>query len=304
MEQSIAKNISFFTTASILQKIISFAYFALVARLVGVENTGLYFFAIAYATIFSVIADFGLGAMLTRQIARNTDQTQTYLNSILSVKILFGLATYVLLVIAVNLSAYPPMTKNLIYLCGFTVFFDNLHNLFYAVFRANKNLFFESIGLVISQALTLIIGSLALWLSWPLYFLIIAYAIPSFLNFIFSALMVKRHLKIKVRLAFDKKIIKFFLLGAIPFAAAGLIARLYSYSDSIIMSKMLSNYDLGLWSSAFKLNTAFQFLPIALSTGLYPVFSSLYKIDTDQISRLYQKGCRYIFIISLPIVFG
>ena len=38
--QSVAKNTALMTTASVLQKVISFAYFTIVARSIGAEGTG------------------------------------------------------------------------------------------------------------------------------------------------------------------------------------------------------------------------------------------------------------------------
>ena len=92
----------------------------------------------------------------------------------------------------INLLNYPIETKHLVYLSGVTMFFDNLHSAFYSIFRARKNLIYESIGIVGSQLATLIIGTAALFLHWPLIWLIAAYTIPSCLNFIYSAYFARR----------------------------------------------------------------------------------------------------------------
>ena len=275
MSYSVAQNTSFFTIASVLQKIISFFYFAFIARLVGVENTGVYFFAITYTTIFIVLADFGFGTALTREAAKHPEKSSKLLNTLFSTKIIFGLAVYLLIVVSVNLLNYHDLTKNLIYLSGITMFFDNIHNIFYSIFRANKNLFYESAGLVGSQFLTLVIGTLALLNKWPLYWLIVAYTIPSFINVLYSGYFVSRVFKYRLKFSFDTRILKKFLLIAWPFALAGIITRLYSFSDSLLMSKILTIRDLGLWGVVYKLSSAFYFIAIALSASVFPVFSSL-----------------------------
>lgn len=304
MAYSVAKNTSFLTTASILQKIISFAYFTVVARLIGVENTGQYFFALTFQSIFAVVADFGLAAVLTREMAKSPDRIQSLFSTALGGKIFFGGGAYLLIVIAINILGYPEATRNLIYLAGITMWFDNIHSLFYAVFRAKRDLKFESAGLVGSQFLTLAIGSVALYYHLPLIWLIAAYAIPSVINALYSGFFAVRIYKIKLKILLDKVAWREFLLMAWPFALAGIIGRLYSYSDSLIMSKMLTAQELGWWSVPYKVTFAFQFIPVALSASVFPVFSALYVSDRVSVGRLFDKAWRYLFTIVFPLSAG
>ncbi len=304
MSYSVAQNTSFLTVASILQKIISFFYFVLIARIIGVESISQYFLAITFSLIFIVFADFGLSSILVRESARYPENTERYLNTVLSTKVIFNLLTYIFLLATVNFLNYSAGTKHLIYLAGITMFFDNLHSAFYAVFRARKNLIFESIGIACSQAITLVIGAVSLLMGWPLFMLILAFTIPSCLNILYVAYFAAKKFKLRYYFIFDFKIIKTFLIMAWPFALAAIIGRFYAYSDSLLMSKILSVAELGWWSVAYKISTAFQFVPVALAASVYPVFSSLYLQDKLLINQLFEKTSRYLFFIVFPIVFG
>ncbi|MFA6423961.1 MAG: flippase [Candidatus Magasanikbacteria bacterium] len=301
---SVTQNTSFLTAASILQKVISFVYFTIIARMIGVENTGAYFFAITFTTIFTVVADFGMGPVLTREVSRYPDKSEQYLHTAFWAKVMFGLLSYALVVFFVNVLNYPYLIRVLVSVSGVTMFFDNLHAAFYSIFRARKNLIYESIGIVGSQAITLIIGTVALFNHWPLYWLILAYTIPAFLNFIFSAFCLKKIYGLIYRFSFNFHIFKMFLGFALPFAMAGIIGRLYSYSDSLLMSKMLSAQELGWWSVPYKISFAFQFVPVALSASVYPVMSELYLTQKEKIGDLFLKSWRYLFTIVFPISFG
>jgi len=314
MSYSVVKNTSLLTSASILQKVISFVYFTIIARFVGEVNTGQYFVAMTFSTIFAVVADFGLGAVLTRETSRTPEDAEKNLNTVFWTKIFFGIFTYFLLVATVNLFSYNALTKNLIYLAGITMFFDNLHAVFYNVFRARKNLFFESVGVVSSQFITLIVGTTSILLHWPLYWLIIAFIIPSFLNFIFSATALKMVYHLRYKFGWDRKVFRQFILLALPFALAGILSRLYSYSDTLLMTKMLSAKELGWWSVPYKITFAFQFIPVALSASIYPVFSSLYDenpakgelvvSNKEKIDLLFAKSWRYLLTMVFPVAAG
>ncbi len=301
---TVAQNTSFLTAASILQKVISFVYFTIIARVIGVGNTGDYFFAIAFTTIFTVIADFGLGPILTRETAKYPADSEKYLNTVFWTKIFFGLAAYGLVVFFINVLRYPVALKGLVYLSGATMFFDNLHSAFYSVFRGRKNLIYESIGIVGSQFITLVIGSLALFNHWPLIWLIAAYAIPSFLNAVYSGGAVLRVYRLRLGMLWDKEIFKSFIMLALPFALAGIISRLYAYTDSIIISKTLAKEHLGWWSVPYKITFAFQFIPVALAASVYPAMSNLTATDSSKLGGLFEKSWRYLFIIVFPLALG
>lgn len=301
---TVAQNTSFLTVASVLQKVISFFYFIFVARMIQVENTGVYFFAITFTTIFTVVADFGMGPVLTREAARYPERSQDYFNTVFWTKIVFGAGAYLLVVVLANVLNYPPLTKDLIYVSGITMFLDNLLTAFYSIFRARKNLIYESIGIIGSQATTLVVGTVALLNHWPLVWLIIAYTSASFLNLIYIGHFIKKVYGIKLRFVWNSSIFKIFIITALPFALAGIIGRLYSYSDSLLMSKMLTAKELGWWSVPYKITFAFQFIPVALSASVYPVFSSLFISQKEAIGPLFEKAWRYLFAIVFPIAFG
>jgi len=304
MSYTVAQNTSFLTAASILQKVISFFYFIFVARIIQVENTGVYFFAIAFTTIFIVVADFGMGSVLTREVSRYPDRSASYFNTVFWTKFVFGAGTYLLVVLFANVLKYPETTKLLIYISGITMFLDNLTGAFNSIFRAKKNLIYESFGLIVSQLTTLLIGTFALLNHWPLVWLILAYTIPSFLNLIYISTFLKKVYGIGVHFVWHSQVFKIFLATALPFALAGIIGRLFSYSDSLLMSKLLSAKELGWWSVPYKITFAFQFIPVALTASVYPVFSGLFLSEKSAIGPLFEKSWRYLFVIIFPVAFG
>ncbi len=304
MSYTVAQNTSFLTTASIIQKVISFLYFTLVARQLGVGDTGEYFFAIVFTSIFVVIADFGFGAVFIREAAKFPERMNDYLHTVLCTKLIGGLVTYFLAMSTAFLLGYSRSLLLLIALSGVTMVLDNLHGGFYAALRAAKNLRYEAVGIIVSQLITLGIGSVALLLHWPTVWLIAAYTIPSGLNIFYAAWAAQRSLSVTFRFHWQWPIVRAFFLAAIPFALASFIGRLYSYSDSLIMSKMLTAHDLGLWSVPYKISFAFQFIPAALAASVYPAMSRLFIADPKSIDDLFQKSWRYLLTIALPLSAG
>lgn len=304
MSNSVAKNTAFITTAYIGQKIISFVYFTLIARHLGAESTGKYFFAMSFTTVFVVFVDLGLTNVLVREAAKIKEQAQNYFSTILSVKIILGLLSYVAAFVTINLMGYAVETKQLIYLSGVTMLFDSLHLSIYGVMRALGNLKYEAVGIVASQFITLILGSIFLYTGQPLIYLMIAFVVPSFLNVCYASAMLYKNYQIKLKPKFDEVIFKYLGRIAIPFALAAIFARVYSYIDSIILSKLAGDIAVGWYSIPYKITFAFQFIPMALVASLYPRFSEFFAKDKAKLVYYFEMGIKYLLIIVLPIAIG
>ena len=304
MSKSIAKNTAFMTMASVLQKIIAFVYFTLIARHVGAEDTGKYFTALAFTAVFVVFVDLGFSNVLIREAAKAKEKISQYLATVLSVKILFGLLTYVAAVLVINLLGYSIEIKHLVYLSAVTMLFDSLHMTLYGVLRAIGDLKWEAAGIVGSQTITLVLGTFFLYTNKPLIFLILAFTVSSVLNLFYATSVLYFKYKTPLKPKFDKVVFGYLGKIAIPFALAAIFARVYSYADSIILSKLAGDTAVGWYSIAHKISYSFQFIPLALIAALYPRFSEYFSRDKDRLAYIFQTGLKYLLIIAFPIAVG
>jgi len=301
---SIAKNTAFMTVASIGQKVISFVYFTLIARQIGAEGTGKYFFALSFTTLFVVLVDLGLNNVLIREASRLKEKMQQYFSNVIFVKIFLGILTYVAAIVTINLMGYPVETKHLVYLSAVTMLFDSIHLSIYGTLRAIGNLKFEAIGIISSQLLTLILGTTFLYLGFPLIYLIGAFTVPSFLNVCYATIVLFKKYKIKLVPKYDKEIMKFIGKIILPFALAAIFARVYSYIDSVLLSKMAGDIAVGWYSIPYKITYAFQFIPLALVAVLYPRFSEYFVHNKARLAYIFERGMKYLLLIVFPVAIG
>lgn len=304
MVRSIAKNATLMTTASIMQKVISFVYFTLIARMVGAEDTGKYVLALSFTTIVAVFVDLSFTNVLVREAAKEKEKVQQYVSTLLGMKMILGVLAYVGLIVAVHFLSYEIELRHLIYLSGITMLFDSIHLTLYGGFRALGDLKYEAMGIVGSQALTLILGSIFLFAGFPLFYLILAFTIPSALNALFAGINLYRRHGIVPKVSIDPDIKRKLIGLVLPFALAGIFVRVYSYIDSILLHKIAGEEVLGWYSIGFKITTAFQFIPLALVAALYPRLSEYYAKDRERLTQLFQDALRYMLLISIPIVVG
>ncbi len=301
---SAVKNTSFMTIASIFQKVIAFGYFTLIAREIGAVGTGKYFFALSFTTVFVVFVDLGLTNVFIREAAKAKQRLGEYLSTILSIKIGLGLLSYIGIFVVINAMGYEIETRHMVYLSGITMLFDSLHLTLYGSLRALGELKYEAISIVGSQFLTLILGTFFLFSGFPLIYLILAFTISSAANvlFVIGVLTIKH--KISIRPHYDRDTSRRLAKIAVPFALAAIFARVYSYIDSILLSKMIGDAAVGFYSIPYKITYAFQFIPLALVAALYPKFSEYFAHDKEKLSYIFERGVKYLLLIAMPIAIG
>jgi len=298
----IAKNTSFFTIALIVQKVLSFGYFAYVARAIGEVDLGKYVFALSFTTIFAIFIDVGLAPVLARETARDAKNTQKYFSSILGLKIPLAVFVYLVCILTINLLGYPELTKTLVYLAGLTMLLDSFVLTFYHVFRGQHNLKWESIGTILFQVLLVGFGLVALYMGYGIIMLILAYFFASIFNILFAVIMLKLKLQVSFRPRFDTKILKLLLKISIPFAMINIFARVYSYMDTVLLSKLAGDQAVGWYSIPFKLTFALQFVPMAFTASLFPAMSSFFsKGDKKMLAKAFERACQYLMIVAVPI---
>ena len=92
---NIARNTSYLTLALILQKIISFTYFIILTRVIGLEMMGQYYAALSFTTIFAIFIDLGFANTLIREVAKHQEKAADWLDNVISLKIPLAVLTLI-----------------------------------------------------------------------------------------------------------------------------------------------------------------------------------------------------------------
>lgn len=304
---NIAKNTSYFTFALVLQKIISFTFFTFVARNLIPDDLGKYYFAISFTTIFTIFIDLGLSNVLTREVPKIEEEktkVQKILGSVIAIKLPLAVFSVLAVVFLVNALGYDSLARFLVYISCGSMVLDSFSTTFFATLRGYHNLKYESIASVIFQLITLIFGFFAIKLNLGLPFLMCAMLTGSIFNALFSSVLLVVKKKLSIRPVYDRVFIKSLFVLTVPFALFSVIQRFYMYLDTVLLSKLASDYQVGLYQIPFKIVFALQFLPMAFVASLYPAFSLYWKSNKEQLSITFERALNYLIVISLPISIG
>ncbi len=299
----LAKNTLFLTAASIGQKCIAFAYFAILANYLGSSGNGAYFLALGMITTIGVLDDIGLTSVLTREVARTPGDAARWLRSILGFKLFTIPFSIIIAFILPAVVGYTEQVQMLVLLALGIMIADTLSLTFYSVLRGMQNLAYESLGIFSGQLLSTVLGFvLIVTHTATLPTLVLALTLGSTFNLVFSAYQVARRLGIKSllpKVSFDTVLLRM----ALPFFLAAVFVKVYSYFDSFVLNAILGQAAVGVYSVAYKLTYAFQFLPLAFVGALYPTMSAAAEKPAE-LKKIFLDAEWYVSFLAAPIVFG
>ncbi len=309
LPSQVAKNTSYLTVAFLIQKLLTFFYFIYIARSLNDPSLlGKYNYALSFASIFSIILDFGLGPVLTREIAKTPGNEQDYLKKILGLKIpliVVAIAAMWATTGIIHLSKpFDLLDFQLLAIASVIIILDSFTFTLFSVFRGRQILKYEAGGIMIYQLIIVAAGSLFLFFHMPLYTLLLAITLGSLFHFLYSLFLVVFSANLRVRPVLEKSFIIPTLKMAWPFALAGIFFKLSGQIDTVMLKVLAGNQYTGWYAVALKLTTALTVLPGALATSYFPAISHYFVHDPKRVPYLFERAMLYLMILSLPISFG
>ncbi|MBP7134421.1 flippase [Patescibacteria group bacterium] len=299
-ERAVARNTAWLMLATLGQKLISFVVFYLIARRVGPEITGKYFYAVSITSIFVILADAGLTPVVIREMAADETRGRGALLRALRLKwVLIPLAILCSLVYAKLAQVEPEVFLAVLVAC-FVMSADALSLTWYGVLRGKKDLRYEAFGMLICQLITGIVAVLVTVFSPTVTSLVVALLCGSLWNVLWSYLWTRRLMP--PMKAIKPWPIKSILLLAWPFGLAGLFVKIYSYLDSLLIRQFQGHEAVGQYAVAYKITYALQFLPLTFVAALYPSMSGLFaRGETEELKKALAGSLRLMMFTSVPL---
>ena len=298
-----AKNALWFMSATVLIKLVAFLTYAFVARWVGPTQLGVYFYAVSITSVFVILADIGMTPVVIRAIASKTSESRRLLSAVIRLKtVLAPIAVLVSLGYAVLANA-PMETMATVAVATLVLTADTFSLVFYGAIRGMEKLSIESIGMFAGQTLTAAgsVGAAAAGLG-PVG-LVSGLLVGSLWNALWSYDQMRKSGIVleKPRKEDYKQLAR----EAWPFGLAGISVKVYSYVDSLFLQAFHGAFSVGIYSVAYKMTYATQFLPLTFVAALYPALARAYAEGRkEDLATMYTNSLRLMAAISFPIAAG
>lgn len=292
------KNISWMMAEQFLRIITGLFVGIWVARYLGPEQFGLFSYALAFTVIFAGIAKLGLDGIMVRQLINEPEKRDIYLGTAFWLKVIGAFVVMGLMAFIVPLTSNNATTNLFIFIIATGLVFQSFEVVeFY--FQSQVLAKIISICKVAQLAISSFIKIyLVISQSELIYFVLVT-------TFDTLSLAVSYFIAYKIRgnpafyKYFDLSVAKQLLKDSWPLIFSSIVVMVYMRIDQIMVKEMLGEYEVGIYSAAVRLSEAFYFIPVMISTSLFPAILNAKKHSEKQYKKRLQQ--LYTFMVWLAI---
>jgi len=270
-----------------------------VSRLLGTEALGGYSFIITFISMFGVIGQLGLQALLTREVAANKEKSSSYVSAAL----FLGLGSSILLAFIINgakgyfnLSAVVSYGVFLMSLNLFPMFVIATFEAVFMGWQRTKLILYQNLA---GNIVRVILSLVFIGLGFGLASLVVAILISSVLSVLLCAFT---YVKCLGRLSWrvDPGVSLRLLKTSPTFLLITLVAVLSARLDVLILTKLTNMTQVALYAAAYKLFEATMIVPQSYMRASFPHLSALFRSRPDSFGQTNRDMLGHMLLYAFP----
>ena len=276
---------------------------------VGAESYGIYFSIFNFTMLFNMVLDMGTTNFNNRNIARNTQLLDKHLSSYIILRLLLGVAYFVVIYAVALLIGYRGIQLKLLFWIALNQFLSAF--LLYLRSNISALLMFktDSVISVTDRLLMILFCGLLLWgnvtekpfqIEWFVWCQTAAYLI----TIAIALTIVLRKASLR-RLHWNTAFFLVIIKKSLPYALITLLMASYYRIDSVLLERLLPRdiaaTQAGIYATAFRLLDALVMIAYLFSVILLPLFSKMLK-QKENVVPVVRTSFSFLFLFSVSAV--
>lgn len=296
--RTIARNSLLLGLAHGASKFFSIALTAVAGRVLGTAGFGIYATGAALVEVGRVVASSGLDYLVAREVASDPSQSSRVASNASAVKLLLGAVAYTLLLVAVVLLDYPPMVLAVVLILGTALFLENLSDIVDAVFQGHERMGFTTRTFTVTSAFLFVSASAALLGGLGLIGYVSCFALSFLLRLLLLIRFARRHDVARVSSSYvERTEIVRMIRMAMPLFGATVLSLLFHRMDLLMLGKLVSEDQVGLYAAAVRIIDVTVLLPRILATAVYPALRRQREHDPEEMRRVIGEATRISLLV-------
>ena len=297
----LAKNTLFVLVSRAIQPVMSLVLFLVVARVLGPEIFGKYTVIFQLYLVFQVTSSFGLRLLLTREIAANKDEVNKYFANGMLLNVPLVVVNVGMMLLLIVLLNYETDISIGAYIIAISLIASSFVEVGAGVLGGFEDFQKYTIGWIIFLVIKTVASIVALLTGYGLISLIVIHVVTKYLHAGITLLFALKYIdrsKLQLDPAFSKKL--FSMTWSL--ALLIIITQVFWRIDIIVLSKIVSNEEVGNYSAAYKLFKVILLGIRSFFVAFFPVISAMYVEKPEEFQNACRKAIRYLVILTLPLV--
>ena len=293
------KNTGWLVGEQVFQMLLSLVVGVLSARYLGPSNYGTLNYTLSFVTFFVSIATLGMDSIVIKKMVESPDKEGELLGSCILLRFLSSvLSTITIGIVVFLLNLSEPWKVGLALIQSGQLIFRSFH-LFESWFQRYSKSKYISISKMVASVLVsgykiflLVTAKDIVWFAFS-NVMLEGISIPIFWAFYKK----EKGQKLTVNFATGKEV----LSQSYHFILSGLMVAIYSQMDKMMIGGMMSDGDVGLYTTALTICSMWIFVPTAIINSFQPKIFEL-KEKGDEEAYLAQLKKLYTVIIWLCLI--
>ena len=299
--QTIFKNTFWQAVGVCIDRLLRLILLIYAARILGATEYGKFTFALAFISLFIVFYDFGLPMIITREFSREKNKED--LRSILSLKVLLSLGTFILIFLSSFFITSDPGIQKIILILAFFTLVNGFITVFHSLFQAFQRMEYRAWTEIILAILITVTGLFVLFRFPSILNLSYAYFVSS-LGGLFVILAFFHFKFFHLNIAWQKSIWKKFLTMSWPLALVSLFGVIYTYIDSVMMGYLDMMTETGWYNAAYKIIHVTIIPASLISKSFFPVLSKFFNESKERLQKAWDKQMESMILLAVPLMVG
>jgi len=305
----VSRNILWLSVSRVAALVLLGVAYFLLLRYLQPYRYGQYQFILSYVLLFSMVVDFGVQQLVTKQMSEKPGETKTYFQNFFSFEVIVATGLYLLLLVIAYFNHYDQQVFYGIALAGLGMVVNALAYPFLAVMAANQDLRKVALINFLNSVVNISVIFAAIVFGKGIVFLASIQLIFGCLDLALYRFFVRKYLPNpgiwRAMFRFDYVLIKDILKQGWPFAILVGFSAIYNRIDVLLISHLKGYTETGYYAAAYKIFDLLGFFPAAVSYTLFPFFSSLMAKNAIADVRLnLEKYIRLMVMAALPVAVG
>lgn len=296
------KNAGWLIGGKVAQMLINLVVGLLTARYLGPSNFGTINYAAAYVAFFSAFCTLGINSVLVKEFVQRPGQEGTIIGTSIFLRAVSSvLSALTIICVVAFLDAGEPVTIAVVALSTIGMVFHVLE-VFHYWFQSRLESRVTAIVSLIAYTVTAIYKVILLVMGSG----VIPFAIATSVEYICVGLLLlfayQKHRggKLRVSIPYGRELLKISCYFILP----SLMVAVYSQTDKIMLKQMISDAEIGYYSTAVSLSSVWCFVLQAIIDSVYPSIMQAYGKDDAVFQKRNKQLYAIVFYLSLTVSLG
>jgi O-antigen/teichoic acid export membrane protein len=271
---------------------------AILSRHLGLAGFGAFNYAFAFTYFFLTLSDLGLNTIAVREVAREPARASSVLGGLLGLRLVIALVVLAAAWMAVWLWPMDPALRWPLAVFSLIVPITAL-NTPAVIFQTSMRFELASASIATSRVLGLLFMILLVLAGRGVTAMLAALLAAEICGLIVTWVLARPLVRIPLR--FDTRAWSWMLRATAPLAIGLIMVAVLNRIDFIMLERMASIEDVGLYGAAYRVTNMLEKFPIFAMATLFPIMARLAVDDTARLRVVYRRALAQLAAMGVAL---